>query len=254
MTTKGNFDFSGKVALVTGAGSGIGRAVSMGFADHGARVIVADIDTSGGEETVQLIEERGGTAVFIQMDVTNEQDVKSAVDFAFDHYGRLDFANNNAGIEGACAPLVDYPRAEWDKVVAVNLTGVYLCMRYELQQMLKQGSGAIVNTASAAGLVAVPERAGYVATKHGVIGLTKQAAIEVAGEGLRVNAVAPGIINAGLTDHAPEEFKKMAVALQPIGRMGEAEEIASAVLWLCSNQASFVVGQTLVLDGGLTIH
>jgi len=254
MTMTGSFDFSGKVALVTGSGSGIGRAVAMGFAEHGAQVIVADIDTPGGEETVRRIEGRGGMAVFIQMDVANEQDVKNAVDFAFAHYGRLDFANNNAGIEGACAPLVDYSKAEWDKVVAVNLTGVYLCLRYELQQMLKQGSGSIVNTASAAGLVAVPERAGYVATKHAVIGLTKQAAIEVAGQGIRVNAVAPGIIDAGLTDQAPEAFKEMAVALQPIGRMGEAEEIAAAVLWLCSNQASFVVGQTVVLDGGLTIH
>lgn len=248
------YDFDGKVALITGAGSGIGRVVADAFARNGATVIVADLNVQGGEQTVRCIEDNGGAAVFVRTDVTSELDVRKAVTFAADRYGRLDFANNNAGIEGGRAPLAEYPGEIWDKTLAVNLTGVYRCMRYELQQMLQQGFGAIVNTASVAGLVGIPERAAYVASKHGVIGLTKGAALEVSAKGIRVNAVAPGIINAGLTDQAPKEFKDMAVAAHPIGRMGEAEEVASAVIWLCSDHASFVVGQTLALDGGFTIH
>lgn len=248
------YDFDGKVALITGAGSGIGRVVADAFARNGATVIVADLNVQGGEQTVRGIKDNGGAAVFLPTDVTCEDDVRKTVAFAADRYGRLDFANNNAGIEGAQTPLAEYPREMWDKTLAVNLTGVFLCMRYELQQMLKQGFGAIVNTASVAGLVGIPERAAYVASKHGVIGLTKGAALEVSAKGIRVNAVAPGIINAGLTDQAPKEFKDMAVAAHPIGRMGEAEEVASAVIWLCSDHASFVVGQTLALDGGFTIH
>ncbi len=248
------YDFNGKAALVTGAGSGLGRAIAVALARHGAAVVVTDINVQGGGETVRLIEDNAGTAVFLQTDVTREADIEKAVAFAADRYGRLDFAVNNAGIEGARAPIVEYPKEQWDYAIAINLTGVYLCMRYELRQMLKQGFGAIVNTASAAGVVAMPERAAYVASKHGIIGLTKAAALEVAAKGIRVNAVAPGIINAGLTDRAPQEFKDFAVALTPIGRMGEAAEIADAVTWLCSGQSSYVTGQTLVLDGGLTLQ
>ncbi len=248
------YDFNGKAALVTGAGSGLGRAIAVALARHGAAVVVTDINVQGGGETVRLIEDNAGTAVFLQTDVTREADIEKAVAFAADRYGRLDFAVNNAGIEGARAPIVEYPKEQWDYAIAINLTGVYLCMRYELRQMLKQGFGAIVNTASAAGVVAMPERAAYVASKHGIIGLTKAAALEVAAKGIRVNAVAPGIINAGLTDRAPQEFKEFVVALTPIGRMGEAAEIADAVTWLCSGQSSYVTGQTLVLDGGLTLQ
>lgn len=248
------YDFDGKVALITGAGSGIGRVVAVAFARHGATVVATDINIQGGEQTVRLIKDNGGAAVFSPMDVTSEDDVRKTVAFAADRFGRLDFANNNAGIEGARAPVAEYPREKWEQALAVNLTGVYLCMRYELQQMLNQCFGSIVNTTSVAGLVAIPERAAYVASKHGVVGLTKAAALDVSAKGIRVNAVAPGIVNAGLTDQAPNEFKDLAIAAHPIGRMGEAEEIAAAILWLCSDQASFVVGQTLVLDGGYTIH
>jgi NAD(P)-dependent dehydrogenase (short-subunit alcohol dehydrogenase family) len=248
------YDFDGKVAIVTGGAAGIGRAIATAFAHQGTAVVIADIDIEGGEETVRRIQEVGGKAVFLRTDVSSEDDVRNLVAFTVDRYGKLNFACNNAGIEGAQVPIADLPRDRWDQVVAVNLTGVFECLKFELQQMLKQVSGTIVNVASVAGFIGTPARAGYAATKHGIIGLTKTAALEVATKGIRVNAVAPGLVNAGLTDAAPREFIEMALAAQPIGRMAEAEEIASAVLWLCSDESSFVLGHILAVEGGLTIR
>jgi NAD(P)-dependent dehydrogenase (short-subunit alcohol dehydrogenase family) len=215
---------------------------------------VADIDLKGAKETVRCVREAGGEATSLKVDVTREQDVKAMVGFAVERYGRLDFACNNAGIEGPQVPIAEIPRDGWDRVLAVNLTGVYQCMRYELQQMLKQGFGAIVNMASVGGLIGTPTRAGYVAAKHGIIGLTRSAALEVATKGIRVNAVAPAIINAGLTKATTKKFLEAGLAAQPIGRMGEAEEVVAAVLWLCSPEASFVLGHTMTVDGGMTLH
>lgn len=247
-------NFDGKVALVTGAGGGLGRAIALAFARSGASVMVTDINIRGAEETVRLIREEKGKADFLSVDVTIEENVRKMVETTVNSYGRLDFACNNAGIEGMVAPIAELPRDTWDQVIAVNLTGVYQCLRFELEQMLKQGSGAIVNIASVAGIIGAPGRAAYVATKHGIIGLTKTAALEVSTKGIRVNAVAPGMVNAGLTNSVPKEFLEAVVAEQPIGRLGEAHEIAAAVLWLCSGQSSFVLGHTLTVDGGLTIH
>jgi len=249
------YNFEGRVALITGGGGGIGRAIANTLAYQGATVVVADIDVKSAVETVKYIKDNGGIAIFIKMDVTNEKNVKEMIAFTVKNYGRLDFACNNAGIdEGELVSLVELSKDRWDKILAVNLTGVYLCMRYELKYMLTQGYGAIVNIASVAGIIGTKGKAAYVATKHGIIGLTKTAALEVANKSIRINAVAPGLVNAGLTISAPEEFTRRALKAQPIGRMAEAEEIASAVAWLCSDEASFVLGHTLILDGGMTIQ
>jgi len=248
------YDFGGKTALVTGGAAGIGRVIALAFALQGASVVVGDINVAGAEKTVKLIEAIGGTGAFRRADVANEEDVKNLVAFAAESYGSLDFACNNAGIGAGQTPIVELTRERWDHIVAVNLTGVFQCLKYELRQMLKQGSGSIVNIASVAAIIGSPGMAGYVATKHGIMGLTKTAALEVATTGVRVNAVAPGIVNAGLTDSSSEEFIKGALAAHPIGRMAEAEEIARAVLWLCSDEASFVLGHTLPVEGGMTIH
>ena len=244
--------FDGRVALVTGAGSGIGRVIALAFAGRGAAVVAADIDEPGVVETVRQIEVAGGRALPVVADVTDEGDVERMVASTVATFGRLDFASNNAGIEGPRGTVAELPKDGWERVLAVNLTGTFLCMRAELRQMVAQGSGAIVNTASAAGLVGAPQMAPYAASKSGIIGLTRTAAVEVASLGVRVNAVAPGLVDAGLTDHAPREFIEAVMAASPIGRMARAEEIAAAVLWLCSDEASFVVGQTLPVDGGLT--
>ena len=244
--------FDGRVALVTGAGSGIGRVIALAFAGRGAAVVAADIDEPGVVETVRQIEEVGGRALPVVADVTDEADVERMVASTVATFGRLDFASNNAGIEGPRGTVAELPKDGWERVLAVNLTGTFLCMRAELRQMVAQGSGAIVNTASAAGLVGAPQMAPYAASKSGIIGLTRTAAVEVASLGVRVNAVAPGLVDAGLTDHAPREFIEAVMAASPIGRMARAEEIAAAVFWLCSDEASFVVGQTLPVDGGLT--
>jgi len=248
------YDFDGKTALVTGGAAGLGRVIACAFARRGASVVVADINIAGAEETVRHIEASGGRGSSIQGDVASEEDVKAFVVFAVGRYGTLDFACNNAGIASARLPIAELPRDRWDRIVAVNLTGVFQCLKYELRQMLKQGWGSIVNIASVASFIGSPDMAGYVATKHGIMGLTKTAALEVATKGIRVNAVAPGIVNAGLTDSAPKEFIEEALAAHPIGRMAKAEEIAAAVLWLCSDEASFVLGHTLPVEGGMTIR
>lgn len=246
---------TGKVAIITGAGSGIGRASALAFAREGAKVVVADMVIEGGEETVSLIKQSGGEALFVKTDVSKATEVEALVQRAVAAYGRLDCAYNNAGIEGAGATTAEYPEEMWDRVLAINLTGVWLCLKYEIAQMLKQGGGAIVNTASTAGLVGYPRGSAYVASKHGVVGLTKTAALEYAKAGIRVNAVCPGAIDTPMmgriTDHRPQRAARMAAA-EPVGRMGNPTEIAEAVVWLCSDAASFVTGHAMAVDGGMT--
>jgi NAD(P)-dependent dehydrogenase (short-subunit alcohol dehydrogenase family) len=245
----------GKVALVTGGGSGIGRATALAFAREGAQVVVADVVVEGGEETVARIKHTGGAATFVKTDVARAAEVEALVAAAVATYGRLDCAHNNAGIEGVEAFTADYPEEDWDRVVAINLKGVWLCMKYELPQMQRQGSGAIVNTASIAGLVGAYRMPAYVASKHGVAGLTKAAALEYAKAGIRVNAVCPGVIRTPMVErfffsrHPRAETRL--TAAEPVGRLGTPEEVAEAVVWLCSDAASFVTGHTMTVDGGM---
>jgi NAD(P)-dependent dehydrogenase (short-subunit alcohol dehydrogenase family) len=244
----------GKIALVTGAGSGIGRATALAFAREGAKVIVADVAADSGKETLRLIEEAGGSGFFIEGDVSITGDVHTIVQAAVEHYGRLDYAFNNAGIEGAQAPTAECTEENWDRVLTVNLKGAWLCMKHEIPIMLEQGGGAIVNTASVAGLVGFPNIPAYNASKGGVIQLTKTAALEYAKDGIRVNAVCPGVIRTPMIDRflaGSPEAEAQFVAMEPVGRMGLPEEIAEAVVWLCSDAASFVTGHAMAVDGGL---
>ena len=243
----------GKVALITGAGSGIGRASALVFAREGAKVALADIVVEGGEETVRMVKEAGGEAFFIKADVSNAADVEAMVNTVVDTYGRIDCAYNNAGIEGQLASTDEYAEDMFDKVIGINLTGVWLCMKYELPHMLKQGSGAIVNTASGAGLIGVAGMSAYVASKHGVVGLTKTAALEYAKSGIRVNAVCPGLIQTPMVERITNGHPQLGealVAAEPIGRTGRPEEIAESVVWMCSDAASFVTGHAMSVDGG----
>jgi len=243
----------GKVALITGAGSGIGRASALAFAREGAKVAVADIVVEGGEETVRMVKEAGGEAFFIKVDVSNAADVEAMVNAVVDTYGRIDCAYNNAGIEGRLASTDEYPEDVFDKVIDINLTGVWLCMKYELPHMLKQGGGAIVNTASGAGLIGVAGMSAYVASKHGVVGLTKTAALEYAKSGIRVNAVCPGLIQTPMVERITADQPQLGealVAAEPVGRTGKPEEIAESVVWLSSDAASFVTGHAMSVDGG----
>ncbi|MDP8952846.1 MAG: SDR family oxidoreductase [Actinomycetota bacterium] len=249
--------FDGKVALVTGASSGIGRASALAFAREGARVAVADVAVEGGKETVSLIEDAGGEARFFECDVASSASVKGLVDGVVESYGRLDCAHNNAGIEGVLVPIPEYPEETWDRVLGINLTGVFLCMKYEIPRML-EGGGAIVNTASILGLVAFGTAAAYNASKHGVIGLTKTAALEYSAQGVRVNAVCPGFIETpmvmdrGVQAGTNQEAYQDLTNAHPIGRMGKSEEVVASVLWLCSEEASFVTGHAMTVDGAYT--
>lgn len=245
-----------KVVLVTGGGSGIGRAIGMAFATQGAYVVVADVAIENGNETVRLIKHKGGEALFVRCDVSKTRDVQRMVQKTVETFGHLDYAVNNAGIPGMHKSIVDYPEDIWNRVLDINLTGVWLCMKYEIPQMLKQEGGAIVNIASIAGLAAHTGAAPYIASKHGVIGLTKAAALEYAKEGIRINAICPGITDTPLIENArsevPEEVKKVfSGETTPMARIALPEEIAGAAIWLCSNAASFVTGHALVIDGGM---
>jgi NAD(P)-dependent dehydrogenase (short-subunit alcohol dehydrogenase family) len=247
--------FSGKVALVTGAGSGIGRASAQAFANAGASVVVADVVVAGGEETVQLIKKAGGEASFVQADVSKASEVEALVRHTVETYGRLDYAHNNAGIEGAAAGTVDHPEDVWDRVIAINLKGVWLCMKYEIPEMLKQGGGAIVNTASVAGLTGSAGSIAYTASKHGVVGLTRATALEYAKQGIRVNAVCPGGVRTAMVERViggDPTIEAYITALEPMGRLAAPEEVAQAVVWLCSDTSSFVTGVPMPVDGGWT--
>ena len=246
-------DMTDKVALVTGGSSGIGRATALAFARDGAKVAVADLNVVGGQETVSLIAGAGGEACCIEADMGEAASVAAMVEKTVETYGRLDYAHNNAGIEGVLKRTSEQAEEDWAPVIQINLTGVWLCMKYEIPHMLRQGSGAIVNTASGAGLIGVKRMAAYVASKHGVVGLTKTAALEYAKSGIRVNAVCPGVIKTAMVDRVsgnrPDVLDKM-IAAEPIGRSGQPEEIAEAVVWLCSDAASFVTGHAMAVDGG----
>jgi len=245
--------FQNKVGIVTGGSFGIGRAAAIGFASRGAKVVIADwIEDS---ETLTAIRSNGGEAIFVKCDVSRDADVKNMVDQAVSQFGRLDFAFNNAGIEGASAPTHQCSEENWDKTIGVNLKGVWLCLKYEIMQMLKTGGGAIVNNASIAGLVGFTNIPAYVASKHGVIGLTKNAALEYAKAKIRVNVVCPGVIKTPMIDRftgKSKEVEKQFENMEPVGRLGQPEEVAEAVIWLCSDASSFVTGDAIPVDGGWT--
>ena len=244
-----------KVIIVTGGGSGIGRVSALGFTREGAKVVIADIDVNGAEETVEIIKEAGGKATYLKVDVSSSRDVEELVKTCVKENGRLDCAFNNAGIEGLTAPTVDCTEDNWDRTIDINLKGVWLCMKYQILEMLKRGGGSIVNTSSIAGLVGVENRPAYVASKHGIAGLTKAAAIEYSNRNIRVNAICPGVIRTPLIERLiseDPEFEAVRIARHPIGRLGKPEDIANAAAWLLSDDASFVTGHIMAVDGGYT--
>lgn len=245
----------GRVALVTGGASGIGRATGILFAKAGAAVVISDVSEEGGKATVRSIEENGGRSAFVKADVSQPQQVEALINSTIELYGRLDCACNNAGIEGTMAPTADCSEENWDRVIAINLKGVWLCMKHEIPVMMRQGAGAIVNMASVAGVVGFSDLPAYCASKGGIVQLTRTAALEYARDGIRVNAICPGGIQTPMIERIEAFRENMAtslIALHPIGRLGTPEEIAEAVVWLCSDAASFVTGHMMVVDGGFT--
>jgi NAD(P)-dependent dehydrogenase (short-subunit alcohol dehydrogenase family) len=250
-----NFDFSSKVTLVTGGSRGIGRATAVLFAQSGAKVVIGDVDPVGSE-TVEVIKRDGGEAIFVRTDVSDESDVKNLIATAVATYGGLHCAFNNAGVLPPMVALVEMDESTFDGTLAVDLKGVFLCMKHEIAHMLQSGGGAIVNNASIAGMIAEPGISAYITAKHGVIGLSKAAAVEYANKGIRINALAPGLVNTAMTKAWFDDPNTNAhfITNTPIGRVSQPEEIAGMVLFLCSDLASFAVGQTFVIDGGYTTH
>lgn len=243
--------FKNKVAIVTGGSFGIGKATAIAFAKKGAKVVIADLVEDA--EAVNAIKALGGELNFIKCDVSKAEDVKAMIEKTIATFGRLDYAFNNAGIEGSNGTTQECTEENWDKTIAVNLKGIWLCMKYEIPEILKQGKGVIINCASVAGLIGFPGLPAYVASKHGVIGLTKTSALECAKLGIRVNAVCPGAIKTPMIDRITgnkKEVEEQFTGLEPIGRLGQPEEVANAVLWLCSDEASFVTGHAMAVDGG----
>lgn len=251
MNTK--YNFQDRVAFITGAASGIGQATAYAFANNGASVAVVDYDSDRGNMTVSTIKQSGGNAFFLECDMANPLQIKNAVEETVLRFGRIDFAFNNAGIEGILANTANCTEENWDRVMSINLKGVWLCMKYQLPQMLEQGFGSIVNCSSVAGLVGFAQLPAYVASKHGVNGLTKTAALEYATSNIRVNSVCPGVIDTAMVQRITHDNKQVQEQLaqgEPVHRFGRAEEVASAVLWLSSNDSSFVTGQNIAVDGG----
>lgn len=251
-----NKQLTGKVALVTGAASGIGLATAKAFADAGAAVVLADIDEQKVKSIADTLQQAGQKALAVRCDVTNEAEVSDMVERTVKAFGRLDFAYNNAGMHVAVAETADALAQDFDKAIAVNLKGIWLCMKYELQQMRKQGDGAIVNCSSQSGLIGTANLGAYTAAKHGVVGLTKSAALEYAKKGIRINCICPGTCDTPMVANAvgdhPEHMDSIINSI-PIGRMGKDNEIASTVLWLCSKESGFIIGQSIAVDGGYTI-
>ena len=246
-------DFAGKVGIVTGGTSGIGRDAAILFAKEGANVVVAGRRDVEGSETLDLVRKGGGDGLFVKTDVSKAAEVRALVDKTAEKFGRLDFAFNNAGIEGKWMPIAEQSEEDWDQTIDINLKGVWLCMKYEIQQMLRQGKGgAIVNMSSIAGLMGSAGAATYCASKHGVMGLTKSGALETARAGIRINAICPGVIETPMGERlfGEPEMRKYATSLHPLGRFGTPMEVAEAVVWMCSEHASFMTGQWIVLDGG----
>ncbi|MGA8084756.1 MAG: SDR family oxidoreductase [Candidatus Nitrosopolaris sp.] len=243
-----------KVAIVTGASSGIGRATAVALAKQGVKVTVAARRAKEGEETVHLVKEAGSEGIFVKTDVANEDNVKSLVEKTVKMYDRLDYAFNNAAIPEITTPLIEQTSNVFDQIMNVNVKGVWLCMKYEIPEMIRSEGGAIVNTSSGAGVIGIPQQPVYSASKHAVLGMTKSAALEYAKSGIRINAIAPGLVETEMLERVAEDNKQLIESLKsktPIGRIGDPQEIANAVVWLLSDKASFVLGHTLLVDGGI---
>ena len=240
-----------KAAIITGGSSGIGRAAAVALAKQGVKIAIAARRAKEGEETVRLVKEAGSEGIFVKTDVANENDVRSLVEKTVKQYNRLDYAFNNAGIEEMTTPLVDQTSEVFDQIMNVNVKGVWLSMKYEIPEMIRTGGGAIVNTSSGAGVIGYPQQPIYIASKHAVLGLTKSAALEYAKSGIRINAIAPGVTETEMVERVDKQLIERLKSITPIGRIGDPQEIANAVVWLLSDKASFVLGHTLLVDGGV---